>query len=114
MLCGIRQGCPFLLSAFVLPVEILTIKIGNSSIAGVQTPELRSRAGAKIKIEQMADDITLFLENKQDMNITFTTLRELEGFTRLKLNVKKQTKQKHYKYVLKEITEIFPLRMWIK
>ena len=60
MLCGIRQGC-----AFVLTVELLAIKIRNSSIAGFETPDLGSRAGAKIELKQLADDATLFLINKQ-------------------------------------------------
>ena len=89
VLCGIRQGCPFSPVAFVLAVELLAIKIRNSLIAGVETPDLGSRAGAKIKIKQLADDTTLFLKNKQDMNSSFTILKEFEGFTGLKLNVQK-------------------------
>ena len=89
MLCGIRQGCPFSPLAFVLAVELLAIKIRNSSVTGVETPDLGCRAGAKIEIKQLADDTTLFLKNKQDMNISFTILKEFEGFTGLKLNVQK-------------------------
>ena len=89
MLCEIRQGCPFSPLAFVLAVELLAIKIRNSSITGVQTPDLGSRAGAKNKIKQLADGITLFLKNKQDMNISFIILKKFEGFTGLKLNVQK-------------------------
>ena len=73
----------------MLAVELLAIKIRNSSIAGVETPDLGSGAGANIKIKQLADDTTLFLKNKQDMNSSFTILKEFEGFTGLKLNVQK-------------------------
>ena len=75
--------------AFVLAVELLAIKIRNNSIAGVETPDLGSGAGANIEIKQLADDTTLFLKNKQDMNSSFTILKEFEGFTGLKLNVQK-------------------------
>ena len=93
VLCGIRQRCPFSPLAFVLALELLAIKIRNSSIAGVEIPDLRSRAGAKIKIKQLVDDATLFLKNKQDMNISFTILKKFEGFTGLKLNVQKTKAQ---------------------
>ena len=89
VLCGIRQGYPFSPLAFVLAVELLAIKNRNSSIAGVETPDLGSRAGTKIKIKELADDTTLFLKNKQDMNSSFTILKDFEGFTGLKLNVQK-------------------------
>ena len=80
VLCGIRQGCPFSPLAFVLAVELLATKIRNSSTAGIQIPDLGSRAGAKIKCKQLADDATLFLKNKQEMNISFTVLNQFEGF----------------------------------
>ena len=54
VLCGIRQWCPFLPLAFVLAVELLAIKIRNSSKAGIETP------GFGGKIKQQADDTTLF------------------------------------------------------
>ena len=73
----------------MLAVELLAIKIRNSSIAGVEIPDLGSRAGAKIKIKQLVDDATLFLKNKEEMNISFTVLNKFEGFTGLKLNVQK-------------------------
>ena len=70
-------------------MELLAIKIRNSSIAGIETPDLGSGAGAKIKMKQLADDTTLFLKNKQDMNSSFTILKEFEGCTGLDLNVQK-------------------------
>ena len=61
MLYGVRQGWPFSRSAFVLAEELLAIRIKNSLIAGIETPDLGGRVGAKIKIKQLVDGTTLFL-----------------------------------------------------
>ena len=89
VLCGIRQGCPFSPLAFVLAVELLAIKIRNSAISGIETPNLNHRVDTHIKIKQLADDTTLFLKDKQDMINSYTMLKDFEGFTGLKVNVHK-------------------------
>ena len=82
--CGIKQGCPFSPLAFVLAVELLAIKIRNSSITGVEVPH--STATSNLKIKQLADDTTLFLKDKEDMNKSLQILSSFERFSGLKLN----------------------------
>ena len=61
VLCGIWHECPFSLLAFVLAVELLAIKVRNSSIAGFETPDLGSRAGAKIELNNWLMTLPYFL-----------------------------------------------------
>ena len=122
MLCGIRQGCPFSPLAFVQPVELLAIKIRNSSLDGIETPDLDGSEGGKLKINQVADDTTLFLKNKQDTENLFTILKDFESFTGLKLNVKKKppkiearqvcSQREHEHVVFKVVDKIKSLEMY--
>ena len=65
--CSIQQGCPFSPLAFVLAVEILAIKIQNSSIKGIELPKLKDLEN-NIKCRQLADDTALFLKDENDIN----------------------------------------------
>ena len=120
VLCEIRQGCPFSPLAFVLAVELLAITIRNSSIAGFETPDLGSRAGANMSIKQLTDDTALFLKNKQDMNISFTIQKEFECFTGLTLNIPKTkalqicSKREHENLPFKVIDKIKILRIYFE
>lgn len=86
--CGIRQGCPFSPLAFVLAVELLAVKIRNSSIKGVFVPTL-VQGNYKLKIKQLADDMTLFLQDRQDMLQAQHIIQHFGRFSGLKLNVDK-------------------------
>jgi len=86
--CGIRQGCPFSPLAYVLAVELMAIKIRHSSIKGITLPSPETES-AHLKIKQLADDTTLFLQDKQDMKIAKSILDSFAGFSGLKLNVEK-------------------------
>ena len=85
--CGIRQGCPFSPLAFILAVELMAIKIRKSNINGIQVPT--SQTNGTIKIKQMADDTTLFLKNRADLNIAMEILNDFSKFSGLKLNMSK-------------------------
>lgn len=82
--CGIRQGCPFSPLAFILSVELLAIKIRNSTITGITLPNLQH-----IKIKQLADDTTLFLHDRSDLDKAILIVNKFTQFSGLKLNVNK-------------------------
>jgi hypothetical protein len=64
---GVRQGCPLSALLFILCVEILAINIrNNQSIQGIKVN------GKEFKITQLADDMTLFLN---DLNSLKTVLK---------------------------------------
>ena len=96
--CGIRQGCPFSPLAFVLAVELLAIKIRNSEIQGITVPSAINTENTTIKIKQLADDTTLFLNNKEDMIRSCDILKTFESFTGLKLNKDKTKALKMGRY----------------
>ena len=85
--CGIRQGCPFSPLSFVLAVELLAIRIRNSTIKGIKLPSPVDTH--TIKIKQMADDTTLFLHDKKDISMSLEIINSFETFSGLKLNMNK-------------------------
>ena len=86
--CGIRQGCPFSPLSFVLAVEMLAIKIRNSTIKGIQLPNTENHNNS-LKIKQLADDTTLFLKDKEDMDKAKDIIGHFSKFSGLNLNVLK-------------------------
>ena len=61
---GIRQGCPFSPMAFTLALELLAKKIrADPSVKGISIPRNHK---CFLKLLLYADDITLFLQDRDD------------------------------------------------
>ena len=75
---GVRQGCPLSALLFILVVEILAMKIrNNKKIKGICLPECEHSNVKEIKISQLADDTTLFVDSLQSGN---EAMKEVEAF----------------------------------
>ena len=88
---GIRQGCPLSPMLFVLAAEILATKLRNSEIKGI---ELKSnfkteRKDSTAKVSQFADDTSLFLKDKNDLEVALRIFDQFELISGLKLNKNK-------------------------
>jgi hypothetical protein len=81
---GMRQGCPISAYLFIMVVEILAISIRtNKKIHGLR---LRTR---EIKISQLADDTTIFLNNTESIQPVMDTLEEVHICSGLRQNMDK-------------------------
>lgn len=86
---GIRQGCPFSPLAFVLAIELLAIKIRQSkNIKGIRNLNVSNSTLLEdfVKIALYADDITLFLENENDLKQAFLIFDAFSVVSGLKRN----------------------------
>ena len=84
---GIRQGCPFSPLLFVLAVEILATKVRQGAMKGTQINH--SEATTTIKIQQYADDTTLFLQDKEDLDEAINILNNFKYISGLSINTNK-------------------------
>ena len=82
--CGIRQGCPLSALLFIIAAETLANNLKkNCNIKGINLN------GMEVKITQMADDTTLFLDNIQSLHTVLNTLFMFCKSSGLKLNYSK-------------------------
>ena len=83
---GVRQGCPISPQLFILAVELLAQKI-------IQDPAIKGlnphRSENPKKIEQYADDTSLYLRDTNDLKRALAHLREFSIFSDLHLNLNK-------------------------
>jgi hypothetical protein len=89
---GIRQGCPFSPLAFIVALELLAIKIRNEpSIKGIELPISFSAVeiSTVLKILLYADDITIFLQDKNDLEKLLELLNSFAMFSNLEINKNK-------------------------
>jgi hypothetical protein len=78
---GVRQGCPLSAYLFIMVVELLAHKIRRSNnIKGIMIGE------TEIKLVQMADDTTMFVEDPDSLQNTFNLLKAFENYAGLRLN----------------------------
>ena len=78
---GVRQGCPLSAYLFIVVVELLAHKIRlDKSIKGITI------GTTEIKLVQMADDTTTFLEDEKSLENMLNILSTFEQFAGLKLN----------------------------
>jgi hypothetical protein len=74
---GIRQYCPLSALLFVLSVEIMALRIrNNKDIKGFQIKI--DEQTHSINISQLADDITLYFNSKNDISVA---VNEIEFFS---------------------------------
>ena len=80
---GIRQGCPLSALLFILSIEVVSNKIrGDNYIKGICIGE----QSKEIKIGQLADDMTLFVENIISGNKALDHIKDFGNCSGVTLN----------------------------
>ena len=72
---------------FVLAVEILATKIRGTNVKGIQIDT--SPLITIIKILQFADDTTLFLKDKEDLDVVITVFNQFANISGLRMSKQK-------------------------
>ncbi|WP_293688688.1 reverse transcriptase domain-containing protein, partial [Thiolapillus sp.] len=84
---GIRQGCPFSPLLFVLAVELLAVKIRSGKIKGITIR--KNGHEITIKIQQFADDTTLYLRDKEDLDKAMKIFEAFASISGLQMSLSK-------------------------
>ena len=81
----IRQGCPISALLYILSAEIMAVNIrNNKNIRGIKV-----RNAKEIKLTQMADDTTIFLESENCIPVLLNEIQRFTEVSGLKLNKSK-------------------------
>ncbi len=112
---GIRQGCPLSAYLFIVAVELLAIQLRrNEHIKGINVFD------RCIKLVQMADDMTVFLQDTKSLKLLLNSLHQFSRASGLKLNKLKseamwlgsEEESGNQPCGLKWVTEVFSLGIW--
>jgi hypothetical protein len=105
---GVRQGCPLSAYLFIMVVEILAHKIRESNeIKGIKIGQ------TEIKLVQMADETTVFVEDPDSLKNIIKLLNIFEEYAGLKLNKTKTEAMWLGKNINNTNTEVLGLK-WVK
>ena len=81
---GVRQGCPLSALLFIMCVEVLACKVRQcNEIKGIALPHENSIRKV-VKIAQLADDTTLFVEDENSILKILELMEEFENVSGLK------------------------------
>ena len=84
---GIRQGRPFSPMAFILALELLAIRLrADENVKGIKLPKGVTNSDSLLKVLLYADDITLFLEDRNDLKNALTLVSYFSKFSGLAMN----------------------------
>ena len=88
---GIRQGCPFSPLAFIIALEFLAIKIRNvQDINGIKIDKsCQLDLETFIKILLYADDVTLLLKDRNELELALKILDDYKQVSGLQINKQK-------------------------
>ena len=90
--CGVRQGCPFSPLAFIIGIEMLAIKFRQENqVKGIKvnSRDVTNTQVNTLKIQLYADDVTLMLNDENDIQHVFNILNDFGNISRLTININK-------------------------
>ena len=81
---GIRQGWPLSALLFIIAVEMLSVEIRNNKY--IQHLKIGNSIHSLV---QLADDTTIFIKNKENLEVVLNILEKMKGASGLKINLEK-------------------------
>ena len=87
---GTRQGCPFSALAFIVSIELISLKLKNDpNIKGLKFWKTNHTFTDLLKIAMYADDVTLFLNDHHEMKRALDIFDAFEKISGLQVNKQK-------------------------